>query len=70
MLQALINLRALPAWREVDKLLSAELAATTDKLIQCHDEVAVRKLQGRAQTLRDILETVAKADVAILTAKP
>lgn len=60
-LQALTNLSRLPEWKEVDKLLAAELAETTERLYTALDEGALRKLQGRCKLLRELQDLVAQA---------
>lgn len=61
MLQALLNLSRLPEWREVDKLLEAELTVTTEKLLNSADPSATGKYQGRAKLLVELRQLVLDA---------
>lgn len=60
-LLALTELSRLPMWKEVDKLLAAEAAETTTRLLSERDDATVRMLQGRGKLLRELQDLVADA---------
>jgi hypothetical protein len=45
-----------PAWKTLGSLLTEELTALQDRMVREVDETAYRWLQGRAQTVTELLE--------------
>lgn len=57
-LRSIYSLSQQSAWGEVDKLFKEELQRTLLTLADSRDDVALRQLQGRAQFIREFLDTV------------
>ncbi len=53
-LRALVQLRVIPAWADVLKMLEEELDRTLELLVERQDEPGMRQLQGRARLLQEI----------------
>ena len=60
-LRAITQLRAIPAWADVLKMLEAELDTTMLMLIERQDEPSIRQLQGRARLLKDLRQLAEEA---------
>lgn len=59
--RALRILSQQPQWLEVESLLQQELTEALDRLMLNHDPVAMQKLAGRAQALKDLMKLVKDA---------
>jgi arginine repressor len=57
-LRSIYSLSQQSAWGEVDKFFKEELQRTLLTLADSRDDVALRQLQGRAQFIREFLDTV------------
>jgi hypothetical protein len=54
--EAIRSLRGAPAWKTLCNLLTEELTALQDRMVREVDDTAIRWLQGRAQTVTELLE--------------
>lgn len=61
-LRSLIGLSTHPAWDTLLTYLNEERAKTLELLADSIEESALRKLQGRAQVLKEVLELAASPD--------
>jgi arginine repressor len=57
-LRSIYSLSQQSAWGEVDKFFKEELQRILLTLADSRDDVALRQLQGRAQFIREFLDTV------------
>jgi arginine repressor len=57
-LRSIYSLSQQSGWAEIDKLFKEELQRTLLTLADSRDDVALRQLQGRAQFIREFLDTV------------
>jgi arginine repressor len=57
-LRSIYSLSQQSAWKEIDKLFEDELQRTLLFLAESRDDVALRQMQGRAQFIREFLDTV------------
>jgi hypothetical protein len=62
LLRSLLTLRGHPGWETVLDHLIRERAKTLELIAESADEVALRRLQGRAQVLKEVLELAEKPD--------
>lgn len=61
MLIALEQASKLPRWKDVDKLIEAELTATLDRIIGAQVDAELHALRGRAKFLREFQQLVRDA---------
>lgn len=57
-LRSIYSLSQQSGWAEIDKFFKEELQRTLLTLADSRDDVALRQLQGRAQFIREFLDTV------------
>jgi len=57
-LRSIYSLSQQSAWGEMDKFFKEELQRILLTLADSRDDVALRQLQGRAQFIREFLDTV------------
>jgi hypothetical protein len=55
---ALAALRLQSSWKTYCSMLADELTATQDRMVREFDEPTLRRLQGRAQMLADLMEVM------------
>ena len=60
-LRSMYSLSQRTGWDDIDKFLNDELVKTHEFLVGASDIEKVRQLQGRAQFIRDFLDTVRDA---------
>jgi hypothetical protein len=60
---ALAALRLQASWKTYCSMLADELTATQDRMVREFDEPTLRWLQGRAQTLNELLDVTRNTPV-------